>query len=180
MGYRKRKMEKEKKAIDSLTIMTNIVLPNETNQLRNLFGGELLSRMDRCASISASRHCERRVVTASVNHVSFNHPIPEGGIVVLESKVSRAFSTSMEIYVDVWLDDPIRQTKIHTNEGIYTFVAVDEFNKPVPVPAVVPESEQEMQRYDAALRRKELSLILSGRMKATDSVELKRLFAGEI
>ncbi|MDN8980624.1 hypothetical protein Q0P29_14015, partial [Staphylococcus aureus] len=71
-------------------------------------------------------------------------------------------------------------TKIHTNEGIYTFVAVDEFNKPVPVPAVVPESEQEIQRYDAALRRKELSLILSGRMKATDSVELKRLFAGEI
>src|SRR5690606_20486882 len=105
-------MEKIKKANESLTIMTNIVLPNETNSLRNLFGGELLAKMDRCASISAARHCARRVVTASVNHVSFNQPIPEGGIVVLESKVSRAFSTSMEIYVDVWLDDPIAGKKI--------------------------------------------------------------------
>ncbi|MGV4415135.1 acyl-CoA thioesterase [Chryseobacterium sp. T1] len=173
-------MKKIKHPSESLTVMTNIVLPNETNSLRNLFGGELLSRMDRAASISATRHCERRVVTASVNHVSFNHPIPEGGIVVLESKITRAFSTSMEIYVDVWLDDPINQRKIHTNEGIYTFVAVDEFNKPVPIFQVEPETEDEKKRYDAALRRKELSLILSGRMKPTESIELKKLFSGEI
>ncbi|MEN2434541.1 acyl-CoA thioesterase [Weeksellaceae bacterium A-14] len=165
-----------KKASQSLTIMTNIVLPNETNSLKNLFGGELLARMDRCASISASRHCARRVVTASVNHVSFKHPIPEGGVVVLESKVSRAFSTSMEVYVDVWLDDPINGKKLHTNEGIYTFVAVDEFNKPVPIPQMEPETETEKIRFDAALRRKELSLILSGRMKPEDSEELKKLF----
>ena len=170
-------MEKIKKASESLTVMTNIVLPNETNSLRNLFGGELLAKMDRCASISAARHCERLVVTASVNHVSFNHPIPEGGIVVLESKVSRAFSTSMEIYVDVWLDDPINQKKIHTNEGIYTFVAVDEFNRPIPIPKMEPETDMEKLRFDAALRRKELSLILSGRMKAADSTELKKLFS---
>lgn len=169
-------MQKSKKASKSLTVMTNIVLPNETNSLRNLFGGELLSKMDRCASISASRHCERRVVTASVNHVSFDHPIPEGGIVVLESKVSRAFSTSMEIYVDVWLDDPINQKKIHTNSGIYTFVAVDEFNRPIPIPELEPETEQEKERFHAAFRRRELSLILSGRMNAADSVELKKLF----
>lgn len=161
---------------DSLTIMTNIVLPNETNSLRNLFGGELLAKMDRCASISAARHCSRRVVTASVNHVSFNHPIPEGGIVVLESKVSRAFSTSMEIYVDVWLDDPIQGKKIHTNEGIYTFVAVDEYNKPVPIPGLEPETDLEKERYAAALRRKELSLVLSGRLSAKDAVEIKKLF----
>ena len=170
-------MEKIKKASQSLTIMTNIVLPNETNSLRNLFGGELLAKMDRCASISAARHCERRVVTASVNHVSFDHPIPEGGIAVLESKVSRAFSTSMEIYVDVWLDDPINQTKTHTNEGIYTFVAVDEFNRPIPIPKIEPETEEEKLRFDAALRRKELSLILSGRMKPSESIELKKLFS---
>lgn len=172
-------MQKSKKSIDSLTIMTNIVLPNETNSLRNLFGGELLARMDRAASISATRHCERRVVTASVNHVSFDQPIPEGGIVVLEAKVSRAFSTSMEIYVDVWLDDPINQRKTHTNTGIYTFVAVDEFNKPVPIPHLEPESEEEVERFHAALRRKELSLILSGRMKPADSIELKKLFLGD-
>lgn len=169
-------MEKVKKASESLTVMTNIVLPNETNSLRNLFGGELLAKMDRCASISAARHCARRVVTASVNHVSFKHPIPEAGIVVLESKVSRAFSTSMEIYVDVWLDDVINNRKIHTNEGIYTFVAVDEYNKPVPIPQVEPETELEKERFAAAFRRKELSLILSGRMKPLESVELKKLF----
>ena len=169
-------MEKVKKASESLTVMTNIVLPNETNSLRNLFGGELLAKMDRCASISAARHCARRVVTASVNHVSFNHPIPEGGIVILESKVSRAFSTSMEIYVDVWLDDVINKRKIHTNEGIYTFVAVDEYNKPVPIPQMEPETELEKERFAAASRRKELSLILSGRMKPLESVELKKLF----
>ena len=83
----------------------------------------------------------------------------------------------MEIYVDVWLDDPIRQTKIHTNDGIYTFVAVDEYNVPVPIPEAIPETEQEIERWPAALRRKELSLILGGRMKAEDSVELKKLFA---
>lgn len=162
---------------ESLTIMTNIVLPNETNSLRNLFGGELLAKMDRCAAIAAARHCARRVVTASVNHVSFDKPIPEGGIVVLEAKISRAFSTSMEVYVDVFLDDPIRQTKIHTNNGIYTFVAVDEYNVPVPIPQAVPETDLEKERWAAALRRKELSLILGGRMKPQDSVELKKLFA---
>lgn len=167
---------KTKTPKDTLTVMTNIVLPNETNSLRNLFGGELLAKMDRCASISAARHCSRRVVTASVNHVSFNHPIPEGGIVVLESKVSRAFSTSMEVYVDVWLDDPIQGKKIHTNEGIYTFVAVDEYNKPVPIPPLEPETKLEKERFAAALRRKELSLVLSGRLKAADATELKKLF----
>ena len=132
--------------------------------------------MDRCASISATRHCARRVVTASVNHVSFNHPIPEGGIVILESKVSRAFSTSMEVYVDVWLDDPIKGEKIHTKEGIYTFVAVDEYNKPLSIPEMIPETDLEKERHAAALRRKELSLILSGRMSAKESVELRKLF----
>ncbi|RRQ46633.1 acyl-CoA thioesterase [Chryseobacterium sp. SC28] len=172
-------MLKSKKSSDSLTVMTNIVLPNETNSLKNLFGGELLSKMDRAASISAARHSETKVVTASVNHVSFDLPIPEGGIVVLESKVSRAFSTSMEIYVDVWLDDPIKQKKVHTNSGIYTFVAIDDDGKPAKVPEIIPETELEIERFAGAKRRKELSLILSGRMKPTDSEELKKLFLGE-
>ena len=170
-------MEKNAKTpAETRTIMTNIVLPNETNALGNMFGGELLSRMDRAAAIAAQRHSESTIVTASVNHVSFKYPIPEGGVVVVEAKVSRAFSTSMEIYCDVWLDNPITKEKIHTNEGIYTFVAVDKNNKPVAVPESEPETELEIGRYEAALRRKELSLILSGRMKPTDSVELKKLF----
>src|SRR5690606_31746556 len=168
-------MAQTKKARESLTVMTNIVLPNETNSLRNLFGGELLAKMDRCASISAARHCERRVVTASVNHVSFNHPIPAGGIVVLESKVSRAFSPSMELYVTVCLDGPINRKRIHTKVGIYTCVAVDEFNRPIPIPNMHAGTEQYISRYDAALPRKELSLILSRRMKPADSAELRKL-----
>ena len=170
-------MEKNAKTpAETRTIMTNIVLPNETNALGNMFGGELLSRMDRAAAIAAQRHSESTVVTASVNHVSFKYPIPQGGVVVVEAKVSRVFSTSMEIYCDVRLDNPITKEKIHTNEGIYTFVAVDKNNKPVAVPESEPETELEIGRYEAALRRKELSLILSGRMKPTDSVELKKLF----
>lgn len=82
----------------------------------------------------------------------------------------------MEVYVDVWLDDPINQKKIHTNAGIYTFVAVDEFNRPIPIPEMIPETEEEKERFAAAFRRKELSLILSGRMKPLESVELKKLF----
>lgn len=169
-------MGKSKKCNESLTVMTNIVLPNETNSLDNMFGGELLARMDRAAAIAASRHSESTVVTASVNHVSFKYPIPEGGVVVVEAKVSRAFSTSMEIFCDVWLDNPITKEKIHTNDGIYTFVAVDKENKPVAVPEAIPETELEKERFEAALRRKELSLILSGRMKPSDSVELKKIF----
>src|SRR5574343_1354497 len=169
-------MRNSKKCSESHTVMTNIVLPNETNSLNNMFGGELLARMDRAAAISASRHSQSTVVTASVNHVSFKHPIPEGGVVVVEAKVSRAFSTSMEIYCDVWLDNPITKEKIHTNEGIYTFVAVDKNNHPVAIPELIPQSDVEKARFDAALRRKELSLILSGKMKAQDSIELKKLF----
>ena len=169
-------MKNSKKCSESHTVMTNIVLPNETNSLNNMFGGELLARMDRAAAIAASRHSQSTVVTASVNHVSFKHPIPEGGVVVVEAQVSRAFSTSMEIYCDVWLDNPITKEKIHTNEGIYTFVAVDKNNHPVPIPELIPQSDVEKARFDAALRRKELSLILSGKMKAQDSIELKKLF----
>lgn len=162
---------------ESAAVLTNLVLPGETNMLNNLFGGELLARMDRISSIAAKRHSESyQVVTASVNHVSFNTPIPLGSIVKLEAKVTRAFSTSMEVYVDVWIDDPVKQVMIKTNNGIYTFVAVDQCNKPTEVPQIKPETEEEIERYDAALRRKQLSLILAGRMKPEDAHELKALF----
>lgn len=168
---------KIKTPADSAAVLTNLVLPGETNMLNNLFGGELLARMDRISSIAARRHAESfQVVTASVNHVSFNTPIPLGSIVKLEAKVTRAFSSSMEIYVDVWIDDPIEQKLIKTNNGIYTFVAVDENNKPTAVPQIQPETEEEKERFDAALRRKQLSLILAGKMNPKDAHELKALF----
>ena len=162
--------------IDTLTTMTDVVLPGETNPLNNLFGGELLARMDRAASISARRFSRRICVTASVNHVAFNKAIPLGSVVTVESKVSRSFRTSMEIYIDVWLEDRVSGNKTKANEAIYTFVAVDETGTPVEVPQIEPQSDEEKQRYDAALRRKQLSLVIAGKMKPEEATELKALF----
>lgn len=160
----------------SLTVLTDMVLPGETNPLNNLFGGELLARMDRAASISARRHSRRIVVTASVNHVAFNHAVPLGSVVTVEAKVSRAFKTSMEVFIDVWIEDNQSGEKTKANEGIYTFVAVDETGKPTAVPQVLPETELEKERFDAALRRKQLSLLLAGKIKPSEATELKALF----
>ena len=161
---------------ESLTILTDIVLPGETNPLGNLFGGELLARMDRACSIAARRHSHRIVVTASVNHVAFNKAIPVGSVVTVEAKVSRAFKSSMEVYVDVWIEDRESQIRTKVNEGIYTFVAVDNTGTPVHIPQIKPETELEKQRFEGALRRKQLSLILSGKMKPQEATELKALF----
>ncbi len=171
---------KAKTPKESLTILTEIVLPNDTNNLKNLFGGQLLSWMDRSAAIAAHRHCKRIVVTASVNNVSFNHPIPQGSIVTLEAKVSRAFTSSMEIFVDVFIEDQtIAGKKTKANEAIYTFVAVDQLGNPINVPAIVPETPIEKARYEGALRRRQLSLILGGKMKPDEATELKALFLKE-
>ena len=161
---------------ESLTILTDLVLPSETNPLNNLFGGELLARMDRAASIAARRHSRRITVTASVNHVAFNRAIPLGSVVTVEAKVSRAFNTSMEIYIDVWLEDRESGIRTKANEAIYTFVAVDETGNPVHVPQIEPQTELEKTRFDAALRRKQLSLVLAGKMNPHDATELKALF----
>ena len=161
---------------ESLTILTDLVLPSETNPLNNLFGGELLARMDRAASISARRHSRRITVTASVNHVAFNRSIPLGSVVTVEAKVSRAFKTSMEIFIDVWVEDRESGNRTKANEAIYTFVAVDETGNPVEVPGIDPETEEEKLRFDAALRRKQLSLVLAGKMKPNEATELRALF----
>ncbi len=161
---------------NSLTILTDLVLPGETNPLDNLFGGELLARMDRASSIAARRHCKRIVVTASVNHVAFTKAVPVGSVLTIEAKVSRAFKSSMEIFVDVWIEDRESGEKTKVNEGIYTFVAVDETGTPVKVPQLIPETDLEKERYEGALRRKQLSLVLSKKMKPSDATELKALF----
>jgi len=141
-----------------------------------MFGGELLARMDRAASIAARRHSRRIVVTASVNHVAFNKMIPLGSVVTVEAKVSRAFKSSMEVFMDVWIEDRESGIRSKANEGIYTFVAVNEMGNPMPVPPIVPETQIEKQRFDAALRRKQLSLLLAGKINPQDATELKALF----
>ena len=161
---------------ESLAILTDLVLPSETNHLNNLFGGELLARMDRAASIAARRHSRRIVVTASVNHVAFNRAIPLGSVVTIEAKVSRAFKSSMEIFIDVWTEDRESGNRTKANEAIYTFVAVDDTGRPVEIAPIIPETELEKQRYEAALRRKQLSLLLAGKIKPHEATELKALF----
>ena len=136
-------MMEAKKASETLSITTKVVLPNDTNALGNLFGGQLLAWMDVIASVSAHRHCRRVVVTASVNNVSFRQPIEEGSIVTLEAKVSRAFSSSMEVFVDVYVENPVSGKREKSNEAIYTFVAVDQNGGPIEVPEIIAETEKE-------------------------------------
>ena len=152
--------------------MNELVLPNDTNTLGNLMGGRLLHLMDVCAAIAAKRHCNRTVVTASVDSVDFQSPIALGEVVVLEAVVTRAFTTSMETQIDVWAEDTSSGTKRRCNRAFYTFVAVDPTGRPTPVPSLLPESDAEHARYDAAARRRELRLVLSGRMEAKSAVGL--------
>ena len=167
---------KSKTPSESRTVTTDLVLPSETNHLGHLFGGALLSKMDRAAYITARRHSRRIAVTASVNHVAFNTAIPLGSVVTIEANVSRAFTTSMEVFIDVFIEDRISGERTKANEAIYTFVAVDDTMTPVKVPEITPETELEKSRYEAALRRKQLSLVLAGKMKPQEAVELKSIF----
>jgi acyl-CoA hydrolase len=162
---------------ESRAILTEIVLPNDTNNLDNLMGGRLMYWMDIIAATAAQRHSNRTSVTASVNNVSFNNPIPRASVVTIEANISRSFTSSMEIFLDVWAEDTLSGEKTKCNEAIYTFVAVSKLGKPVKVPTVTPETEIEQERFDGALRRRQLSLILGGKMKAEDATELKALFS---
>lgn len=170
---------KFKTPAQSFTINTEVVLPNDTNHVGNLFGGKLMQWVDITAAIAAQRHCGRVVVTAAINHVSFDNPIKQNSVVTLEAKVSRAFSSSMEVIVDVWVENPVTGEKTKCNEAILTFVAIDQNGAPLPVPQIEAETDLEKSRYASALRRRQLSLVLAGRLKPEEATELKALFFKE-
>lgn len=163
---------------DSAAIMTEIVLPNDTNVLGNLRGGGILHWMDIACAISGGKHANAVVVTASVDNVSFENPIKLGDVVTITSKVTRAFNTSMEIHCEVWAENLPSQTRYKCNEAYYTFVALDSNGKPRKVTPLIPETEDEKKMYNSALARRELRLFLAGRLKINDSHELKKLFEG--
>ena len=165
-----------KKTADSKIIMTELVLPNDTNTFGNLMGGRLMYWMDIAAALVASKHCGAPAVTASVDNISFTNPITLGNVVHIEAKITRAFNTSMEVHLKVWGEDIIQQYKYKSNEAYYTFVALDPTGKPRPVPPVITENEEETALYDGALRRRQLRLVLGGKMKSEDATELKALF----
>ena len=159
--------------------MTELVLPNDTNVYGNLMGGRLMYWMDIAAAIAAQKHCNAPVVTASVDNISFESPIRLGNTVHIEAKVSRAFNTSMEIYLKVWGEDYTQQYRYQSNEAYYTFVALDQEGKPKAVPQLSPANEEDKKLYAGALRRRQVRLILGGKMKPDDAFELKALFTKE-
>ena len=165
-----------KKATESFIIMNELVLPNDTNTFGNLMGGRLMYWMDIAAGISAGKHCNAPCMTASVDNLSFKNPIKLGNIVHIEAKVSRAFNTSMEVHLRVWGEDSLHKYKYESNEAYFTFVSLDPNGKPSPVPSMTPESEEEIALYEGALRRRQIRLILGGKMKPDEATELKALF----
>jgi acyl-CoA hydrolase len=166
----------EKKASESLVMMTELVLPNDTNTFGNLMGGRLMYWMDIASALAAMKHCGSPVVTASVDNISFENPIKLGNVVHIEAKVTRAFNSSMEVHMKVWGEDAINQYKYKSNEAYFTFVALDPDSKPKAVNRVIAETEEEKELYAGALRRRQLRLILGGKMKAAEADELKALF----
>ena len=162
-----------KKPSESLVIMTELVLPNDTNLFGNLMGGRLMYWMDIAAALAGSKHCNAPVVTASVDNISFTNPIKLGNVVHIEAKVTRAFNSSMEVHMNVWGEDIIQQYRYKSNEAYYTFVSLDPNGKPRKVPHVEPETEEEQTLYASALRRRQLRLILGGKMDPDDASELK-------
>ena len=162
---------------DSLVVMTELVLPNDTNTFGNLMGGRLMYWMDIAAALSAMKHCGSPVVTASVDNISFESPIKLGNVVHIEAKVTRAFNSSMEVHMNVWGEDVLHQYKYKSNEAYYTFVALDPNGKPRPVNTLEPQTEDEKKLFEGALRRRQVRLILGGKMKPEDAAELKAFFA---
>jgi acyl-CoA hydrolase len=161
---------------DSIVTMTEIVLPNDTNTLNNLRGGKILHWMDIASAISAGKHSNAVVVTASVDNVSFENPIKLGDVVTITAKVTRVFNTSMETHIEVWAENLPTQTRYKCNEAYYTFVALDSNGKPKKATALIPETEEDKKHFDGAMQRRELRLVLAGRMKAHETNELKNFF----
>src|SRR6516225_8079282 len=167
---------KAKTSRESLIVMTELVLPNDTNVYGNLMGGRLMYWMDIAAALAAGKHCNAPVVTASVDNISFENPIKLGNVVHIEAKVTRAFNSSMEVHMKVWGEDLPQQYRYKSNEAYYTFVALDPNRRPRPVPEIIAETEEEKKLYDGALRRRQLRLILGGKMKPEEAGELKAFF----
>ena len=165
-----------KTSVESSVSLTELVLPNDTNLFGNLMGGRLMYWMDIAAALSAMKHCGSPVVTASVDNISFENPIKLGNVVHIDARVSRAFNSSMEVHLKVWGEDALQQVKYKSNEAYYTFVAIDPKGKPHSVPALTPETPEEIELYESALRRRQIRLILGGKMKPDDATELKALF----
>lgn len=171
-------MSANKLISDSRTVMTELIMPNDTNPLGDLMGGYLMRWMDIVSAICASRHCESHVVTASVDHISFHEPIKLGDVITLTATITRAFTTSVEVYVEVSAADMPGTNPRQSNHAYFSFVAIDkETRKPQSVPGINPITNEEKKLYESAIRRREIRLILAGKIKPSEAVHVKSFFA---
>ncbi len=148
-------MKITKRVSDSKVVMTELVLPHHTNQLGNLLGGQLMHWIDICAAMAAAKHSQRVCVTKSVDFIDFKYPHKLGDVVTLVATVNRVFNTSMEVGVQVYRESIKEGIKQLSNVAYLTFVSVDDNGKPVKSFEIIPETEEEIKRYEEALLRRE-------------------------
>ncbi len=152
----------DKKTVSASRVrMNELVMPNDTNPLGNLMGGRLMQWMDVCSAISAQRHCNRNVVTVAADSIEFKNAIQLGEVVVIEGEVTRTFTSSMEIAMEVWAENLRTGERRLCTTSFYTFVAVDADGQTVPVPQIIPETDFEKERYEQAEKRREMRLKIS-------------------
>ena len=156
--------------------ISEMVLPNHTNKLNTLFGGKLMYWRDMAAGICAYKNTKKIAVTASVDNISFKSPVYKGDIVTINAFITRVFNSSMEIYLEVTTQNRKTGKSIVSNNAFFTFVTLDKNRKPVKSIEVQPKTDEEKKLYDGALRRRQLRLILAGKMKPEEADELKSIF----
>src|SRR5271157_658236 len=140
---------------DSQSEMAEIVLPNDANPLGALLGGRLMHWIDLAGALAAHRHARSYVVTASIEHLDFLVPLQVGDLVILRSSVNRAFHSSMEVGVKVWVENYLAGIRRHVSSAYLTFVAVDQHSRHIPVPPVALDTDEETRRYQDAGRRRD-------------------------
>jgi len=143
---------------ESVSEYSELALPNDANGLGNLLGGKIMHLVDLAGAIAAMKHCRHPVVTASVDHMDFIHPVRMGQLVRLRASVNRAFRTSMEVGVKVWVEDLLSGNEKHVSSAYLTFVAVDPHGAGTRVPPVIPQTEDEVRRFQQAGERREYRL----------------------
>jgi acyl-CoA hydrolase len=156
---------------ESQSEMTELILPNDTNTLGNLLGGRLMHFIDLVGAMAAYRHSRTHVVTASMDHIDFIAPVHVGDLLILKSSVNRAFNTSMEVGVKVWVENTIAGTHRHVASAYLTFVAVDSQGRRVPVAGLEPATDEDKRRYDEAVRRREMRQKEQGLKRASKAAE---------
>lgn len=170
--------KREGKTVDaSKTVFTQLIMPNDANPLGNLMGGNLMRWMDIAGGICAAKHANNYVVTVSVDNVSFKEPVKVGDVITINAQVTRAFNTSVEVFIEVFATSFPSNIPRKSNNAYFTFVALDSKTlQPTKTSKVIPLSEEEVKRYEGALRRRDLRLILGGKLDPKDAKNLRKFF----